>query len=425
MNGTRSLTGSSVAAAHVAGVAALLLHAGCSDPLATLISTADLPASAPTFDPSPYAFAAGQEPPYRWNAQWGYGMVNAFAALDSFIVRQSDVAFVDANGNPADYFTGFTLETPQTCGGIAMLKVRVKNFGPYYAVRDLTVGFSGGSASGTITSEADSAHQVFSSQVVQRWPLPIQVGETVELHVRCVIGISKKRKCNHYHLHCRTLRNGILRLHATLFSPMDSSFWNNTVTDSDHWPCSPASFEVANHVTSGPATFNFVVTPDTPGTQWQLQLDASSVTLSPEDEPAVITALPIPPPGAVNGDMESFTVTTMWGSEIVGQIKIHPTMLDCNGNGCDDWFDIEGGPNCPAFAQDFDFDGIPDNCQCGHADFNGDGDVGTDADIEAFFACLAGNCCPTCGSADFNHNGDIGTDQDIEAFFRVLGGGPC
>ena len=27
------------------------------------------------------------------------------------------------------------------------------------------------------------------------------------------------------------------------------------------------------------------------------------------------------------------------------------------------------------------------------ADFDGDGDVGTDADIEAFFACLAGNCC--------------------------------
>ncbi len=26
-------------------------------------------------------------------------------------------------------------------------------------------------------------------------------------------------------------------------------------------------------------------------------------------------------------------------------------------------------------------------------DFNGDGDTGTDSDIEAFFACLAGNCC--------------------------------
>jgi autotransporter-associated beta strand protein len=64
---------------------------------------------------------------------------------------------------------------------------------------------------------------------------------------------------------------------------------------------------------------------------------------------------------------------------------------------------------------------------CGSADFNCDGDIGTDADIEAFFACLAGNCppppCPN--NADFNGDGDIGTDADIEAFFRVLAGGNC
>jgi hypothetical protein len=59
------------------------------------------------------------------------------------------------------------------------------------------------------------------------------------------------------------------------------------------------------------------------------------------------------------------------------------------------------------------------------ADFNGDGDVGTDADIEAFFACLAGNCCASCGSPDFNGDGDVGTDLDIESFFSVLSGGPC
>jgi len=71
---------------------------------------------------------------------------------------------------------------------------------------------------------------------------------------------------------------------------------------------------------------------------------------------------------------------------------------------------------------------IPDcNPVCGTSDFNGDGDFGTDADIEAFFACLAGNCCPTCfpGGADFNGDGDTGTDADIESFFRVLGGGNC
>jgi hypothetical protein len=62
---------------------------------------------------------------------------------------------------------------------------------------------------------------------------------------------------------------------------------------------------------------------------------------------------------------------------------------------------------------------------CGSADFNHDGDTATDADIEAFFACIAGNCCATCDSADFNGDGDSGTDADIEAFFRVLAGGAC
>jgi hypothetical protein len=69
----------------------------------------------------------------------------------------------------------------------------------------------------------------------------------------------------------------------------------------------------------------------------------------------------------------------------------------------------------------------PSGPVCGTADFDGDGDTGTDADIEAFFACLAGNCCATCfaGGADFNGDGDTGTDADIESFFRVLAGGPC
>jgi hypothetical protein len=63
---------------------------------------------------------------------------------------------------------------------------------------------------------------------------------------------------------------------------------------------------------------------------------------------------------------------------------------------------------------------------CCRNDYNDDGDVGTDADIEAFFACLAGDCCPTCPpNADFNCDGDSGTDADIEAFFRILAGGSC
>ena len=64
---------------------------------------------------------------------------------------------------------------------------------------------------------------------------------------------------------------------------------------------------------------------------------------------------------------------------------------------------------------------------CGSADFDCDGDSGTDFDIEAFFRCIAGTCPPPpCTSnADFNGDGDVATDADIEAFFRVLAGNPC
>jgi hypothetical protein len=62
---------------------------------------------------------------------------------------------------------------------------------------------------------------------------------------------------------------------------------------------------------------------------------------------------------------------------------------------------------------------------CGSPDYNRDGDVGMDADIDAFFACLAGSCCAACNGVDFNGDGDEGTDADIEAFFRVLAGGSC
>ena len=65
--------------------------------------------------------------------------------------------------------------------------------------------------------------------------------------------------------------------------------------------------------------------------------------------------------------------------------------------------------------------------QCSSSDFDCDGDVGTDGDIESFFRCIAGTCpqLPCTNSADFNGDGDFGTDADIDSFFRVIAGGPC
>jgi hypothetical protein len=83
-------------------------------------------------------------------------------------------------------------------------------------------------------------------------------------------------------------------------------------------------------------------------------------------------------------------------------------------------------PTAPIPAGEYlGFNFVPDP-NCCRNDFNGDGDVGTDSDIENFFSCLGGDCCSSCPpNADFNCDGDVGTDADIESFFRVLAGGSC
>ncbi|HYE60667.1 MAG TPA: lectin-like protein [Phycisphaerales bacterium] len=105
--------------------------------------------------------------------------------------------------------------------------------------------------------------------------------------------------------------------------------------------------------------------------------------------------------------------------------EFYAEMLGGNGLWNDQDNDGPTGPGCFTIVE---IAGVacPGN-ECGPQDYNGDGDSGTDQDIEAFFACLGGTCCETCfcQGSDFNGDGDFGTDQDIEAFFRVLGGNPC
>jgi len=127
------------------------------------------------------------------------------------------------------------------------------------------------------------------------------------------------------------------------------------------------------------------------------------------------------------------------GGHALGQLSMTWTTIDGGGGSCAGGsFTLDctiGQPDAgPVMSGgSFTFTGGfwagigPGASPCGSADFNCDGDIGTDADIEGFFACLAGSCPPPpCNnSADFNGDGDIGTDADIEAFFRVLAGGTC
>jgi probable HAF family extracellular repeat protein len=128
------------------------------------------------------------------------------------------------------------------------------------------------------------------------------------------------------------------------------------------------------------------------------------------------------------------TIASLW-TPVTGMIDVN-TLLSNAGTDLSGWVLVEvrgvnGDSSIVAGAavhngkQEAWISSLPK--LCGTADFNCDGDIGTDSDIESFFACLAGNCprAPCASNADFNGDGDIGTDADIEAFFRVLAGGSC
>ena len=126
------------------------------------------------------------------------------------------------------------------------------------------------------------------------------------------------------------------------------------------------------------------------------------------------------------------------GGRALGQLSMTWTTIDGGGGTCSAGQLVLnctiGQPDAGAVMTGGSFTftggfwaGIGGGPHCGSADFNCDGDIGTDADIESFFSCLSGVCpaAPCTNGADFNGDGDVGTDADIEAFFRVLAGGIC
>jgi hypothetical protein len=123
-------------------------------------------------------------------------------------------------------------------------------------------------------------------------------------------------------------------------------------------------------------------------------------------------------------EMEQDQRTFMWGEKpgslFTGQAAGPMVCISRSRTGYD--ATLYGGPE---WQETIDVLSAPETSDYCRADFNGDGDRGTDADIDAFFRCLGGDCCPLCGSADFDGDGNTGTDADIAAFFRVLAGGAC
>jgi hypothetical protein len=179
--------------------------------------------------------------------------------------------------------------------------------------------------------------------------------------------------------------------------------------------------------------------PDQDGTVGQALLSEDVMTFTQQ----VYYCCTFPPPNNFPGYHYTLTLNTPFHVPASGRYWMGVNaILDFGGTATDSvqwgWIQAQDvvGPSCqlsvfpphsPYQAQGQDVAFVLLGTRCGSADFNCDGDVGTDADIEAFFTCLAGTCppAPCTSTADFNFDGDVGTDSDIEAFFRVLAGGNC
>jgi subtilisin family serine protease len=341
--------GTSMAAPHVAGLAALILQAkpgmtpGQVKDL--IICTAEPidPPSATSVDPV-------------WNNRSGWGLVDAYAALSKLLV--TDLTFDNHPANPPWNSIDITTSSlPPMVGVPTTVTAMVQNLGPTTAM---------------------NAHVQFGVHVYSAsTPVFHHIGTkivTLPLGVTAVsiqwIPLNASHQC----------------LHVEIAYGADTVPTNNVAARNLSVAASPVTFQVANDVTDDEIEIGFEVScPIGDATGWQVLFDPPKVKLSPLDCPATIQVTALPPFTAAAGATISVDVAAVvqdgpLAGQVLGGVTFLVAKKDCNGNGIDDFVEIQSG-----LAADCDGDGVPDSCAIrsgAAADCNGNGvpdtcDIGT------------------------------------------------
>lgn len=370
-NGGVSLTGTSMSAPHVAGVAALLRQANRTltpgGIKAVLRRTAEPRggASNPACDPT-------------WNNGWGWGLIDANAAMEtargqapscSATQLPTDVGFVN---DPRPYATTrVNTLTPPKLNVPNQIQALVKNFGVQVAT-NVPVRF----AIYYITTANGSFYDVGTVVV-----------PTISPNQEVLVSIPWTPR----HVAHQCLR-------AFVEYPADTNSRNNESQRNITVANSPVYFHVANYVSATPIVIDFVAEFETPGSLWAVQFTPPEVTLA-AGEAVVVEALPVPPNGAPDGQAERIWVEARTSDcLLLGGIGIDAKMEDCNGNGVDDWFDILNG-----VSEDANNDTTPDECDC-PADLDHSGAVDL-PDLAILLSHFGGPGGPAQG--DMDHDGDV------------------
>jgi subtilisin family serine protease len=293
------VTGTCAAAAHIAGVAALLIQALKLEPpydreinpasVKQKInnSTLSMPDPFPSFRSFP-----------NWSRKWGWGLIDAYRTVADLL--RSDVGFPNHPAVPDYLSKDLSIDEGYSIIGYKTYDVRAvfENSNDNWAY-DVTVNLGIHDLSGAIPAfyHAD-IHYFQAIEPGATWDRTLTwfVPEGIEGHF------------------CAEVEIGY---------GADTDFSNNKARRNFDIARSPVYFDVQNILTEEPATIYFVPTFENPDPGWDLEITPPNVTLAADDCPVEIEVELTPPPDALPGSEQTAHITTMINNIPVGGVSVY------------------------------------------------------------------------------------------------------
>ncbi len=297
-NGATVKSGTSMAAPHVAGLAALIKQAQPDINAASIkdmiISTAEArgAASAPAKDPV-------------WNDRWGWGLVDAFEALD--LASNSDLTYPNYPPSPVWLSPDImTAPFPPQAGTPAVITVQIDNKGPA-AATNARIHFGVHEYAATTPTFHDIGTVVVPN-------LPVGVTPVTMNWTPANVGHQ-----------CLKVEIG--------YGP-DTDYSNNKVSRNINVAMSPVSFKIQNTLSDYPEVIRFETEFEYPESGWTVTVDPSQITLDGSDCPEEIWVLLATDSAEVPvSDTQivhvAAVVSTVFGDVVLGGVSVFETVYCC------------------------------------------------------------------------------------------------